>query len=156
MLIFDRDVETILLHRAEQLDRKITHALAGELPLAEAPAGTLNRIYPVICLLDGFPIGFPPTERIRKRVNDEGYLQQLQSAPLTIASVEDLENLFALVESGSLLTDVLKIYSAGVLAEEPLHDFFGSDQQFKPRLPAVLEAAFDDIGSRLKQQLFPD
>lgn len=153
---FDHDVESILIPRAEQLDRKITHALAGELPLADVPPQTLELIYPVICLLDGFPIGFPLTERVRTRISSAGYLLQQELAPVTIVSVEDLEHLLGLVEGGAQLTDILAAFHTSSLRDEPLRDFLTSDPALQPRLPTVLEAAFDEIGERLKLQLSPE
>jgi hypothetical protein len=75
---------------------------------------------------------------------------------VTIVSVEDLEHLLGLVEAGAQLTDILAAFHASPLRDEPLGEFLTSDPALRPRQPTFLEAAFDEIGERLRQQLFPE
>lgn len=56
---FDRDVEESILHRADQLSWKIDDFLNGDLVYHGVTADAVKRIHPVICLIDGFPGGWP-------------------------------------------------------------------------------------------------
>jgi len=152
---YDDDIRRLILHRAEQLDRKIQDALDGHLVLQGAATGTLRRVHPVICLWDGFPLGRYLYQRIEKVVRDAGLLQQAQVAPLSIISVQEFEQLLGRVAKSTQLTDLLQRHVSGPLADEPLNDFlhrtFGRDID----LPPLLTAEFDAIAERLVAQLFP-
>lgn len=151
---YDGDVQGLILPRAEQLDRKIQHALDGTLGFQGAPADCLHRIHPVICFWDGFPLRRYLYQRIENAVQTAGFLKQPEVAPLSIISVQELEQLLGLVSKGESLTDVLRRHVIGSLRDEPLNDFlhetFGRDVE----LPPALAADFAGIASRLAAQLF--
>jgi hypothetical protein len=153
---FDKDVQEILLHRAEQLDRKITDFIGGDLSFDGAPAGDVRRIHPVICLIDGFPVDGPLYERIRKRFADAGYLQQSVVEPFEIISAEEFEYLCAQVEAGRKLTAVLRsmAQSRRPLDHEAVRDYLIRTLKASPQPPSHLRREFDEIGDRFAKQLF--
>jgi hypothetical protein len=153
---YDADVRRLIVPRAEQLDRKIGHALNGILPLQGAPPACLDRIHPVICLWDGYPLGRYLYQRIEKAVADAGYLQQPEVAPLSIISVQELEQLLGLVSTGETLTDILTQHVTGDLSDEPLNDFLHRTFGREIALPPVLTEEFYAIATRLAWQLFGD
>jgi hypothetical protein len=151
---FEDDVEKIILPRAEQLNRKIDHARDGRLVFQGAPAGTLRRVYPVVCLWDGFPLGRYLYERILRVVRDAGYLLQDRVAPLRVISVEELELLCGLASKGSLLTDLLEMHERSASPEASLSEFLRERHLAALELPPPLDQDFDAIGKRLAKQLF--
>jgi len=153
---FDADVERIILHRAEQLSRKIEHALGGTLPLQAAPTDTLRRIYPVICLWDGFPLGPYLYPRILGRVRAADYLTRTEIAPLQMISVDEFELLCGLIAAGRRLTDLLAEHAEGALRDEPIGEFLRASYPHDLKLPPSLARDFEGIGHRLARGLFAD
>ena len=151
---YDDDTRRLILHRAKQLDRKIQDAIDGPLVLQGAPADTLRRVHPVICLWDGFPLGQYLYQRIATIVRDAGLLQQPQVAPPKHHQRPEFEQLLGRVKD-TPLTDILQRHLRSPLADEPLGDYlhktFGRDID----LPPLLTAEFDAIAKRLAAQLFP-
>jgi hypothetical protein len=153
---YDDDVRRKILHRAEQLDRKIQDALDGHLVLQGAPAESLRRVHPVICLWDGFPLGQYLYQRIEKVVREAGLLQQPEVTRFSIISVQEFEQLLGRVASGSAsFTGLLQRQVTSPLADEPMGDYlrttFGRDIE----LPPLLAEEFQAIARRLAVQLFP-
>jgi hypothetical protein len=155
LVSYDDDVQRLILHRAEQLDRKINDALAGHLILQDAPPDCLRRVYPVVCLWDGFPLGRYLYQRIERVIRDAGLLQQAEATPICIISVQDLEQLLGRVNAGDLLTDIFHRHVSSQLAEEPMNDFLHGTYGRVIELPPALSADFDAIAHRLAAQLFP-
>jgi hypothetical protein len=153
---YDADIERLILPRAEQLDRKIQHALDGVLTFQNASANCLRRIHPVICFWDGFPLGRYLYQRVERAVVNSGFLQQPEVAPLSIISVQELEQLLGLVSGGRALTVVLEGHITGDLADEPLNDFLHRAFGREIDLPPVLAQDFNTIATRLARQLFGD
>lgn len=123
---YDKDIdEMIVSHRVEQLDRKITDARAGRLHYGNSRPAELGVIHPVVCLLDGFPVGPALRERIERAVNDAGYLQQPNLGRLEILSADELEALFGEVErKGARLSKLLNEFALDVeLRRWSMRDF---------------------------------
>ena len=153
---FDKDVEEILLHRAEQLDRKIDDFLSGDLSFDGVSAADVRRIHPVICLIDGFPVEGPLYERIKRRFVNAGYLQQGLVEPFAIISVEEFEYLCAQVEAGRKLTGILraKAQKELPLGHESVRDYLIRTLKGSPQPPTHLKAEFGTIGDRFAKELF--
>lgn len=151
---FDADVRKILVKRAEQLDRKIDDFYAGSLVYEGIDPASIKRLYPVVCLIDGFPLGTPLYRRMAGLVLAAGYLQQEQAEHLTVISAEEFETLLALVERGEQMTDVLRSHGRSPMREETLRDYLISERRVQPTAPSFLEEEFGAIGVRLAGQLF--
>jgi hypothetical protein len=154
---YDDDVRKLILPRTEQLDRKIRHALDGDLPFHGAPTESLRRIHPVVCLMDGFPLGSYLYSRIKSAVEAEGHLQQPEAAPLSIISVQELEQLLGLVHQGRSMTDLLDRHAASPFNQEPLGEYLYATFGREIAQPPLLETAFADIARRFSAELLgPD
>jgi hypothetical protein len=110
---FDRDVKTYLIKRARQLDAKIIAAREGRLKFEDQTTDSLGTIYPVICLLDGWPIAPGARERIEAAFTAKGLLQMPDIGRVAVISVEEFELLCGAAEKhGVSLCDVLEGYAA--------------------------------------------
>jgi hypothetical protein len=151
---FDGDVEDILLHRAEQLSRKIDDFLNGHLIYAGVSSNAITRIHPVICLIDGFPAVGPLYDRVTARFAQAGLLQQPNTEPVAILSVEEFEYLCALVEEGKQLTAILRDHARSAMSRDFMRDYLIKRFGRSPQPPSVLQAEFATIGDRFAKQLF--
>jgi hypothetical protein len=152
---FDRDIERIIKHRAEQLSRKIDHAKDGLLALRGAPARALDRVIPVVVLWDGFPLGRYLYDRLLNAVREWGYLTQEGVAELRVLSVEEFEMLFGLASKGWLVSDLFdEQANADEWRSEPLSEFMRGTRKRHLTLPPPLDAASAEIITRIGEQLF--
>lgn len=99
---FDRDIESIVIPRASQLDRKIAHFRESSLRYPGWEDHIARPVFPVVCLVDGFPSGPVLRSRIDQRIAQAGLLTDRGTARLTIISGEELEWMLGLVETGEL------------------------------------------------------
>jgi hypothetical protein len=112
---YEKDIKTIVLPRVEQLQRKIDDARAGALIFGTHKPDELQIIHPVICFIDGFPLGPTLRERIDQAVATAGLLQAADVARLTILSPDEMEALFGEVEtSGHSASSLLADYESDV------------------------------------------
>ncbi len=150
---FDLDVEKLILPRAHQLDRKITDFSQGRLVYAgHAPDD--RRVFPVICLMDGFPLGHLLYDRIVTAVHGAGFLQQADLEPLAVISVEDYEHLMGFVESGHRLSEILRTHAASQFREASIREFMLAEFGAPLKIPKLLDQEFEAAAGRLVRQLF--
>jgi len=120
---YDTDVKKILVKRAEQLSRKIDEFYDGVLTYDGADPSSITSIHPIVCLLDGFPLGAPLYKRAVRIVKEAGLLRTNRAERLAVLSAEELETLLALVERGEALTDVLRRHAGSRMRHESLRDY---------------------------------
>ncbi|HXH95718.1 MAG TPA: hypothetical protein VNH40_00790 [Gaiellaceae bacterium] len=151
---FRKDAKRIILHRAAQLSEKIDHARSGALTLQKSPEGAFDRIFPVICIWDGFPLGPYLYDRVLAMVRDEGYLTQENVAPLRIISVEDFELLCALAAKGRTISSVLRAHEESGWHDDSIGSFLRDAYADELELPEPLKSEFPQVLKRLVDQLF--
>lgn len=151
---FDRDVEEILLPRADQLNRKINDFLAADLIYDGIALKTIARLHPVICLIDGFPAIGPLYDRVVERFAREGYFAQPIVGAVSIISVEEFEYLCGLVERGERFTAILRDHAHSPMGRETLRDYLLKRLGHSPDPPTHLQTEFREIGDRFARQLF--
>lgn len=145
------DIELLLRHRIEQLDRKISHFRAGQLCFEGQASVFTSEIYPVICLLDGFPTAPRLRDEIDLRIRAWNLLAGLPR--LTIISTEELEMLAALVRTKRVtMSNIIAGYTISSERDEPIRNYLLST--FGDFRDPFMSSESERVMSLVKSELF--
>lgn len=152
---YAQDIEAIVLDRARrQLDRKIVDARKGFLKFGDIAVDALGTIHPVLCLIDGFPLGPTLRERIDSALDEAGVLQHEDIGRFEIVSVEELEALLGEVERGATLWRLLQAWAQDAeLCRWTARDFLIA-RRGGLALPSLLTRDWEAVKPQLATELF--
>lgn len=110
---FEKDMKAMVLKKARQLDGS-ARALLDQPDHPAHPLGRRPlRIFPIVVEGADFPVNPYTVDYAREKTAAEGLLTRPECAPLMIVTLDELEMLEALVQTGNASADeVLRAYSA--------------------------------------------
>ncbi|KPM55409.1 hypothetical protein ACG83_08510 [Frankia sp. R43] len=131
----DHDLEMLIFKRkAKQFEATIKALREGESRLTGRPAPASRRYHPVLVTDDQFPNSPVTHSRIQERLATEGFLQGAGITQLEVLSLEDVDLLEGIAESGGpTMADILARKAQGNLRSMDLASFVRREAQIAVR-----------------------
>jgi|GEM_PF-2623221 len=153
---FLEDLESGVLRKARQLHLNISDFRSGILEFEHLRGDTVGVTWPVLVIVEGFPIMPPIPGLIESRLDERG---ELRGGPaLAIMSAEDLALLEALLLAGFSALELLRAWRAEGLRDLPFQNFL--DALDDPRVGQARRASFftetwNELTEMIVEQLLP-
>jgi len=153
---FLEDLESGVLRKARQLHLNISDFSSGILEFEHLRADTVGVKWPVLVIVEGFPIMPPIPGLIESKLDERG---ELRGGPaLAIMSAEDLALLEALLLAGFSALELLRAWRAEGMRDLPFQNFL--DALDDPRVGQAHRASFftetwNELTEMIVEQLLP-
>lgn len=104
----DKELETMIMCKARQLDQSLSSLLLHEDEMLGANSSTLSRpIIPMIVATSGFPWNLMTARSVRARLKAESLLEGSRVMPLTVSTLDGIEAMESVAEAGKDVTQVI-------------------------------------------------
>jgi hypothetical protein len=157
---FEADMKATVLKKAKQLNGSARALLTKEGHRAHPLGRRPERILPVVLQGADFPVNRATMAYAREKAASAGLLAQPECAPLVIVTLDELEMVEALVQSGVTSADeVFRGYAASG-ADDSLRNFIvdhhgGAALRRSEPIQQALDAVFDAVTQRLDHLTSP-
>lgn len=153
---FLEDLETGVLSKAHQLHLNITDFCDGALRFEGLTSDAVDVTWPVLVMVEGFPMMPPIPSLIESKLVERGELRD--GPPLAVMSAEDLALLEALLLAGFSVLDLLRAWRAEGMRDLPFQNFLDAledDRVGEARRAPFFTETWNELTKMIVEQVLP-